>query len=155
MPRRSLFDVQVSTWWVVGEAQILERAVTNLLDNAAKWSPAGGTVGISLYRGELTVTDEGPGVAEADMPLIFERFYRASDARTMPGSGLGLSIVRQAAERHGGSVRAANRQPHGTDLHDDPAGLAEPPGPDVRRPDAARRRGPHDRVGPTSIHMKL
>jgi two-component system, OmpR family, sensor histidine kinase MprB len=107
------FDPRVSSWWVVGEAQILERAVMNLLDNAAKWSPAGGTVGISLQRGELTVTDDGPGVAEADMPLIFERFYRASDARTMPGSGLGLSIVRQAAERHGGSVRAANRRPHG------------------------------------------
>jgi two-component system sensor histidine kinase MprB len=107
------FDTRVSSWWVVGEAQILERAVTNLLDNAAKWSPAGGTVGISLHRGELTVADDGPGVAEADMPLIFERFYRASHARTMPGSGLGLSIVRQAAERHGGSVRAANRRPHG------------------------------------------
>ncbi|MDX6298500.1 MAG: two-component system, OmpR family, sensor histidine kinase MprB [Nocardioidaceae bacterium] len=107
------FETQVPPWWVVGEAQILERAVTNLLDNAAKWSPAGGTVRIAMNRGELTVSDEGPGVAEADLPLIFERFYRASDARTMSGSGLGLSIVRQAAERHGGSVRAFNRQPHG------------------------------------------
>lgn len=107
------FDIRVSTWWAVGEAQILERAVTNLLDNAAKWSPAGGSVGITLAGGELTVTDEGPGVAEADMPLIFERFYRAPDARMMPGSGLGLSIVRQAAERHGGSVRAVNRHPRG------------------------------------------
>lgn len=107
------FEARVTPWWVVGEAQILERAVTNLLDNAAKWSPPGGTVRISESRGELSVSDEGPGVAEADLPLIFERFYRAPDARTMPGSGLGLSIVRQAAERHGGSVRASNVVPHG------------------------------------------
>jgi two-component system sensor histidine kinase MprB len=108
-----LFDARVASWWVVGEAQVLERAVLNLLDNAAKWSPPGGTVTIVLERGELSVSDQGPGVAESDLPLVFERFYRASDARTMPGSGLGLSIVRQAAERHGGSVRATNRQPHG------------------------------------------
>lgn len=108
------FDVRTTPWWVVGEAQILERAVTNLLDNAAKWSPQGGTVTLALLRGELSVADQGPGIDEADMPLIFERFYRASDARRMPGSGLGLSIVRQAAERHGGWVRAANRAPHGS-----------------------------------------
>ncbi len=109
-----VFQQAVTPWWVVGEAQILERAVTNLLDNAAKWSPAGGTVTITVNRGKLTVSDDGPGVAQEDLPLIFERFYRASDARTMPGSGLGLSIVRQAAERHGGSVHAVNRRPHGS-----------------------------------------
>jgi two-component system sensor histidine kinase MprB len=145
------FDVNVSTWWVVGEAQILERAVTNLLDNAAKWSPAGGTVGVSLYQGELNVTDEGPGVAEADMPLIFERFYRASDARMMPGSGLGLSIVRQAAERHGGSARAANRQPHGTIFT-----ITLPGSPD-RPADAPAWAVPADLSEPQrdTIHMKL
>ena len=62
--------------------------------------------------------DEGPGIKESDLPMIFERFYRAADARTMPGSGLGLSIVRQAVERHGGWVTVANRQPHGARLHD-------------------------------------
>ncbi len=107
------FAVDTAPWWVVGEAQILERAVTNLLDNAAKWSPPGGTVTVRLRNGSLSVADEGQGVSERDLPMIFERFYRADDARTMPGSGLGLSIVRQAAERHGGTVSAANRQPHG------------------------------------------
>jgi two-component system sensor histidine kinase MprB len=107
------FEAHVPPWWVVGEAQILERAVLNLLDNAAKWSPAGGTVRISLHNGELTVVDDGPGIAEGDLPHIFERFYRATDARTMPGSGLGLAIVKQAAERHGGSVRVFNHPPHG------------------------------------------
>jgi two-component system sensor histidine kinase MprB len=115
--RRALgltFDVDLSSWWIVGETQIVERAVTNLLDNAAKWSPPHGHVSVSLDGGVLTVADEGPGIAEADLPMIFERFYRASDARTMPGSGLGLSIVRQAAERHGGSVEVHNRTPHGS-----------------------------------------
>lgn len=107
------FDVTLSPWWVIGEAQILERAVTNLLDNAAKWSPAHGTVTVSLNKGLLAVRDEGPGIKEADLSMIFERFYRAADARTMPGSGLGLSIVRQAAERHGGWVTVSNRSPRG------------------------------------------
>jgi two-component system sensor histidine kinase MprB len=107
------FDVDISPWWVLGEAQILQRAVTNLLDNAAKWSPPGGTVRVCLRDGSLAVADEGPGVPEKDLPKIFDRFYRAPDARTMPGSGLGLSIVRQAAERHGGTVTAANQSPRG------------------------------------------
>jgi two-component system, OmpR family, sensor histidine kinase MprB len=107
------FDVSLDPWWVMGERQILERAVTNLLDNAAKWSPPHGTVSISLHDGVLEVADEGPGVNEAEMPMIFERFYRSADARTMPGSGLGLSIVKQAVDRHGGWVMVANREPHG------------------------------------------
>jgi two-component system sensor histidine kinase MprB len=114
--RRTLgaeFDVTTSPWWVMGESGILERAVMNLLDNAVKWSPLGGLVRVELDHGTLTVSDSGPGIDEADLPLIFDRFYRAERARTMPGSGLGLAIVRQAAERHGGSVFAANRQPHG------------------------------------------
>jgi two-component system sensor histidine kinase MprB len=107
------FAVDLDPWWVIGEAQILERAVTNLLDNAAKWSPPAGTVSVTLRDGALEVADEGAGVSEPDLPMIFERFYRAADARTMPGSGLGLSIVKQAAERHGGSVAVRNRDPHG------------------------------------------
>ncbi len=110
------FAVDTEPWWVLGEAQILERAVTNLLDNAAKWGPAGGTVTVRLNEGQLTVSDQGPGVKPADLPMVFERFYRADDARTMPGSGLGLAIVRQAAERHGGTVAIANREPHGTEF---------------------------------------
>ncbi len=112
----STFDAHIEPWWVLGEAQILERAVTNLLDNAAKWGPPGSTVTVRLSNGQLVVADEGAGVEPRDLPMIFERFYRADDARMMPGSGLGLSIVKQAAERHGGSVSVANRTPHGAEF---------------------------------------
>jgi two-component system sensor histidine kinase MprB len=101
------FDVRTSGWELSGEPASLERAVTNLLDNAAKWSPAGGTVAVRLAGGTLTVADEGPGIAEADLPRVFERFYRSADARSMPGSGLGLAIVAQTIARHGGTVTAA------------------------------------------------
>jgi two-component system, OmpR family, sensor histidine kinase MprB len=107
--RRALdvrLDVQTDPWFVVGEAGGLERAVTNLLDNAAKWSPPGGTVTVRLADGTLTVDDEGPGIAEEDLPHIFDRFYRSQESRAMPGSGLGLAIVRQVAERHAGTVEA-------------------------------------------------
>ena len=98
------FDLHVEPWFVTGEAAALERAVTNLLDNAAKWSPPLGVVTVRLEGGALLVADEGHGISEADRPHVFDRFYRSTDARTMPGSGLGLSIVRQVAERHGGRV---------------------------------------------------
>ncbi len=100
------FNTTIEPWMVFGEPQLLERAVTNLLDNSAKWSPPGGTVHVRLHEGVLTVSDEGPGIAEDDLPHIFDRFYRSDEARTLPGSGLGLSIVRRAADRHGGSVEA-------------------------------------------------
>jgi two-component system sensor histidine kinase MprB len=91
---------------VVGVPASLERAIGNLLDNAAKWSPEGAEVDEQLVDGELTVRDHGPGIAAADLPHVFERFYRATSARAMPGSGLGLAIVRQVAEAHGGTVTA-------------------------------------------------
>jgi two-component system sensor histidine kinase MprB len=86
----------------------IERAVANLVDNAVKWSPQGGSVRVCVRGGEVSVRDRGPGIAEADLPHVFERFYRAPSARAVPGSGLGLTIVREVAERHGGSVRAEN-----------------------------------------------
>ena len=91
---------------VVGVPSSLERAIGNLLDNAAKWSPPGSEVDVGLADGELTVRDHGPGIADSDLPHVFERFYRATSARGMPGSGLGLAIVRQVAEAHGGTVTA-------------------------------------------------
>jgi two-component system sensor histidine kinase MprB len=106
------FDVRLESWVMMGDATALERAVLNLLDNAAKWSPDGGRVRVDLHPEEtggntvLEVADSGPGIAPADRPYVFERFYRSSDARTLPGSGLGLSIVKQVAERHGGTVWA-------------------------------------------------
>ena len=108
------FDVDLEPWMVFGEPQLLERAVTNLLDNAAKWSPPDGTVHVRLADGSLTVTDEGPGIDAADLPHIFDRFYRSSEARTLPGSGLGLSIVKRAAERHGGTVDVESASGGGT-----------------------------------------
>lgn len=101
------FDVALDAWPVVGDANSLERAVTNLLDNAAKWSPTDGTVTVRLTGGVLTVDDQGSGVAEADRPHVFERFYRAEESRAMPGSGLGLAIVRQVIDRHGGQVQVS------------------------------------------------
>lgn len=110
------FEVFTRPWWVIGEDAELERAVTNLLDNAAKWSPEGGLVTVRLSDGVLTVDDQGPGIAEADRELIFDRFWRSPDARTMPGSGLGLAIVRQVAERHSGSVHATENASGGARL---------------------------------------
>ncbi len=113
---------------VYGRAATLERAVLNLLDNAAKWSPPGEAVEVALRRdmagaadagqdgrtghpgwAVLTVADHGPGIDEADRPRVFERFYRAQAARAMPGSGLGLAIVQQAVVSHGGQVAAEAR----------------------------------------------
>jgi len=97
---------------VVGRAGALERAVLNVLDNAAKWSPDGAPVAVRLSArhvdgtlyAELQVEDRGPGIADEDLPRVFERFYRSTAARSMPGSGLGLAIVHQAVASHGGTV---------------------------------------------------
>jgi two-component system sensor histidine kinase MprB len=103
-----VFDAQVEPAIVRGEPGRIARAVSNLLDNASRWSPPRGTVEVRLKDGVLTVRDHGPGFAEEDLPHVFDRFYRAAEARKLPGSGLGLAIVRQAAEAHGGWVKAAN-----------------------------------------------
>jgi two-component system sensor histidine kinase MprB len=93
---------------VDGYRERMERAVWNLLENAGKWSGDGGSVEVSLHGGELCVRDHGPGFADEDRPLVFDRFYRSADARSMPGAGLGLAIVREVAEAHGGTVAAEN-----------------------------------------------
>lgn len=103
---RITFESDVQSWTVNGDASALSRAVTNLLDNAAKFSPAEGTVTVTLHGGTLHVTDDGPGISEDDLPHVFERFYRSPEARSRPGSGLGLSIVKATAERHSGVVGA-------------------------------------------------
>jgi two-component system sensor histidine kinase MprB len=109
---RLTFDVAGGPWEVLGQPAALERAVTNLLDNAAKWSPEGGTVTVRLTGGTLTVADQGPGIPAEDLPHVFERFYRSLEARALPGSGLGLAIVDQTVRRHGGAV-GAGRGPSG------------------------------------------
>jgi two-component system, OmpR family, sensor histidine kinase MprB len=102
------FESRLEPYQFVGARSRLERAVDNVLDNAIKWSPPGGTVEIRLVEGRLTVRDHGPGIAEADLPHVFDRFYRAAAARALPGSGLGLAIVKQTVDDHGGSVNVAN-----------------------------------------------
>jgi two-component system sensor histidine kinase MprB len=91
---------------VDGYAERLERAVWNLLENAGKWSREGSSVDVILERGELVVRDYGPGIAPEDRERVFDRFYRATSARSLPGSGLGLAIVREVVEAQGGSVTA-------------------------------------------------
>lgn len=108
------FDVDLQPAVVRGRRQLLERAVTNVLDNATKWSPKGGTVEVWLRGGELAVRDHGPGIAAEDLPFVFDRFYRAPAARHLPGSGLGLAIVREAVEAHGGTVSVASAPDGGT-----------------------------------------
>lgn len=102
------FELDLQPTVVRGEADRIARAVTNLLDNARKWSPAGGVVEVALHEGVLSVRDHGPGFGEGELDKVFERFYRSAAARKLPGSGLGLAIVRQAAEAHRGFARAGN-----------------------------------------------
>jgi two-component system sensor histidine kinase MprB len=108
------FETATAAAEILGRPVSLERAVLNLLDNAAKWGPAGGMVRIGVrVDGELatiTVTDEGPGIPDEDLPHVFERFHRADSARALPGSGLGLAIVEQVAKLHGGTVSAARAE---------------------------------------------
>ena len=100
------FRTALDESFVHGVPSTIERAVANLLDNAAKWSPPGGEVEVGVHGGEVTVRDHGAGIADEDLPYVFDRFYRASSARGLPGSGLGLAIVKQVAEAHGGTVTA-------------------------------------------------
>jgi two-component system sensor histidine kinase MprB len=110
---RVTFTTELEPVVVDGVRSRLDRAVANLLDNAAKYSDA---VDVTLRGGTLIVRDHGPGIADEDLPFVFDRFYRAPSARGRPGSGLGLAIVRQAAEAHGGSVRAATAPGGGAEL---------------------------------------
>ncbi|WP_395294848.1 sensor histidine kinase [Kitasatospora hibisci] len=99
-----VFETAVEPWYVHGDAAALERAVINLLDNAVKYSPPGGTVDVRLDRGVLTVRDHGPGIPPDELQYVFDRFWRSPSSRQLPGSGLGLSIVAQSVREAGGEV---------------------------------------------------
>jgi two-component system sensor histidine kinase MprB len=114
------FDVHLTPGSVRTHPALLERAILNVLDNAVKWSPPGGRVGVWLQRGAywtLDIRDQGPGISPADLPKVFDRFYRAQTARSLPGSGLGLAIVKQVVNSHGGSVTASCPPGGGTLIH--------------------------------------
>jgi two-component system, OmpR family, sensor histidine kinase MprB len=100
------WDEQLEPTKIDGVPERLERAVWNLLENAGKWNNGSGPVEVRLQNGDLTVRDHGPGIAAEDRDRVFDRFYRATAARSLPGSGLGLAIVREVAEAHGGHVSA-------------------------------------------------
>jgi two-component system sensor histidine kinase MprB len=100
------FDVDLSPLDVLGDAGSLEQAVTNLLDNAVKWSPPGGTIRVRLDGHQLHIADQGSGIAAADLPHIFDRFYRAEAARSTPGTGLGLAVAAKSVRDHGGTIHA-------------------------------------------------
>ncbi|WP_157101135.1 HAMP domain-containing sensor histidine kinase [Nocardia shimofusensis] len=115
------FVAELRPWFVYGHDSALERAILNVLDNAAKWSPAGEQVRVSMRetgRGllELNVDDAGPGIAPEERELVFERFYRTTASRSMPGSGLGLAIVKQVVTKHGGTITIENSERGGASV---------------------------------------
>ena len=118
------FEPALEESLIRGVPATIERAISNLLDNAAKWSPPAGVIEVTVRDGEVTVRDHGPGIDESDLPFVFDRFYRAPAARGRPGSGLGLAMVRQVAEAHGGTVVAEPADGGGTRVR-----LALPAGP--------------------------
>ncbi|MEV5467610.1 HAMP domain-containing sensor histidine kinase [Streptomyces griseoincarnatus] len=117
-------------WYVRAEPAALERAVVNVLDNAVKFSPPGGTVEVRLADGVLTVRDHGPGIAADELPHVFDRFWRSPGARALPGSGLGLSIVARTVQQAGGTVALTPAEGGGTTATVRLPGAPTPP-PDV------------------------
>ncbi len=108
------FDVHLEPWWVTGDAAAAGAGGHQPARQRREVEPAAGHRRRSGWSdGTPAVADQGQGIAEEDLPHVFDRFYRSTESRTMPGSGLGLSIVRQVAERHGGSVRAGRAEPEG------------------------------------------
>jgi two-component system sensor histidine kinase MprB len=102
------FEQRISASLVNADAQRLGRAISNMLDNACKWSPPGGSIEVEVEEGRVTVRDHGPGFPAEDVDKVFDRFWRSDEARGKPGSGLGLAIVQRVAEEHGGIANAAN-----------------------------------------------
>ncbi|WP_405894753.1 HAMP domain-containing histidine kinase [Streptomyces sp. NBC_00104] len=114
-------------WYVRSEPSALERAIVNILDNAVKFSPEGGTIEVSLDTGVLTVRDHGPGIPVDELPHVFDRFWRSPSARALPGSGLGLSIVARTVEQAGGEVSLSRAEGDGTLATVRLPGAATPP----------------------------
>ncbi len=124
--RRITFEERLEPSVVNADSQRLGRAISNMLDNACKWSEPGGTVEVEAAGGRVTVRDHGPGFPPRDLDKVFDRFWRADEARGKPGSGLGLAIVQRVAEEHGGSVRAENAPDGGAVVTLELPGTREP-----------------------------
>ncbi|MDT7845968.1 sensor histidine kinase [Streptomyces justiciae] len=107
-------NAHLEPWFSRAEPAALERAVVNILDNAVKFSPDGGTIDVRLEGGVLTVRDHGPGIPADELPHVFDRFWRSPSARALPGSGLGLSIVARTVEQAGGQVTLGHADGGGT-----------------------------------------
>ncbi|MEU1486218.1 HAMP domain-containing sensor histidine kinase [Streptomyces sp. NPDC005752] len=118
---------ELAPWYVRAEPAALERAVVNVLDNAVKFSPTGGTIEVVLHRGELTVRDHGPGIPAEDLPHVFDRFWRSPSARQLPGSGLGLSIVARTVQQAGGEIGLTPAEDGGTVASIRLPGAPQPP----------------------------
>jgi two-component system sensor histidine kinase MprB len=114
--RELSFEERISPSLVRGDRQRLGRAISNMLDNACKWSPPGGTVEVEVADGRVAIRDHGPGFAAEDLPRVFDRFWRSDEARGKAGSGLGLAIVQRVAEEHGGAARAENANHGGAEV---------------------------------------
>ena len=108
------FTTDLAPSVVRGAGNRIERAVSNLLDNAGKWSPPGGRVEVTVHDRAVAVRDHGPGIAPEDVPFVFDRFWRAERARGTPGSGLGLAIVRQIADQHDATIAVETPADGGT-----------------------------------------
>jgi two-component system, OmpR family, sensor histidine kinase MprB len=159
------FDVEVAPWQVYGDSAGLSRAVLNLMDNAAKWSPSGEHVGVRLRQlnathAELVVSDHGPGIPEQERELVFERFFRSITARAVPGSGLGLAIVKQVVLKHGGALRVEETvpggEPPGTSIYvllpgQPMPAAADYPSDDEAAPNVNEPSIPGNSVGPSNV----
>ncbi|MGH4029443.1 sensor histidine kinase [Actinomycetota bacterium Odt1-20B] len=121
------FEADLSPWYVRAEPAALERAVVNILDNAVKFGPPGTAVEVALKGGSLTVRDHGPGIPADELPHVFDRFWRSPSARSLPGSGLGLSIVARTVRQAGGEVTLAAADGGGTVATVRLPGAATPP----------------------------
>lgn len=121
------FTADLSPWFVRAESAALERAVVNILDNAVKFGPTGSTVEVALHAGTLTVRDHGPGIPADELPHVFDRFWRSPSARSLPGSGLGLSIVARTVHQSGGEVELRSASGGGTVATVRLPGAAAPP----------------------------
>jgi two-component system sensor histidine kinase MprB len=111
-----VFEAELEPMVITGVAERLARAVGNLLDNAARHSQPGGLVEVTVDGRGVRVRDHGSGIDPADLPHVFDRFFRGANSRGRQGSGLGLAIVRQVTEQHGGSVDAANAEGGGAEF---------------------------------------